>query len=94
MVQSAQPIISFNYGAGNHRRVRSALRLSLTTAVVCGLIVTAGMWVGVPMLSRLFISPADSAYAIAADGLSLLGCCFLILSCDWSVRPLARHTRR
>lgn len=75
VAQSAQPIISFNYGAGNHRRVRSALRLSLATAVVCGLIVTAGMWVGAPMLTRLFISPADSAYTIAAEGLPLLGIC-------------------
>jgi len=75
VAQSAQPIISFNYGAGNHRRVRSALRLSLATAIVCGIIVTFGMWAGAPMLSQLFISPVDNAYVIAANGLPLLGCC-------------------
>ena len=36
--QSAQPILSYNFGAGDTMRVRSAFRLALGTAVTCGLV--------------------------------------------------------
>ena len=36
--QSAQPILSYNFGAGDAMRVRSAFRLALGTAVTCGLV--------------------------------------------------------
>ena len=36
--QSAQPILSYNFGAGDEARVRSAFRLALATAVICGLV--------------------------------------------------------
>ena len=35
--QSAQPILSYNFGAGNGARVRKAFRLALLTAVAAGL---------------------------------------------------------
>ena len=36
VAQSAQPIISYNYGSGDSCRVRSTLRVALLTAVECG----------------------------------------------------------
>ncbi len=75
VAQAAQPIISFNHGAGYYDRVRSTLRLSLATAVICGLLITTAMWSGAPLLSGLFIPITDEAYDIAVSGLPLLGTC-------------------
>ena len=36
VAESAQPIISFNHGAGNRYRVKRAFRVSLSTATICG----------------------------------------------------------
>lgn len=41
VAQSAQPIISYNYGIGNTHRVRSTLKVALLTAVLCGGAVSA-----------------------------------------------------
>lgn len=75
VAQAAQPIISFNHGAGRPDRVRSTLHISICTAIICGLLITAGMWAGAPMLSSLFIPAGDAAHDIAAAGLPLLGTC-------------------
>lgn len=75
VAQSSQPIISFNYGARNMERVGHALKIAICTAVVSGLLITAFMWVGAPLLSMVFL-PADSeAFGIADHGLPLLGLC-------------------
>ena len=39
IAQSAQPILSYNFGAGNPERVRAAFRLALLTAISCGVVV-------------------------------------------------------
>ena len=41
IAQSAQPILSYNFGAGNPERVRAAFRLALLTAISCGVVVFA-----------------------------------------------------
>lgn len=46
VAQSAQPIISFNYGAHLLHRVSRTLRISVLTAVICGASVTVGLWAG------------------------------------------------
>ena len=40
IAQSAQPIISYNFGVGQTERVTATVRIALATAVACGLIVT------------------------------------------------------
>jgi len=45
VAQSSQPIISYNYGAGNMDRVRQALHVAIITACVCGIVISAGMWI-------------------------------------------------
>ncbi len=41
IAQSAQPIISYNFGMGNSGRIREALRVSLWAAAVCGAVSSA-----------------------------------------------------
>lgn len=69
IAQSAQPILSYNYGAGNPERVRAAFRLALVTAVVCGTGVFLLTVVFSHQVVSLFIDSAYPAYDIAVQGL-------------------------
>lgn len=71
VAQSAQPIISFNYGAGKGDRVREAFRLSLRTASICGLLATAVLTLGATPLISLFLQAGTKPYEIATAGLPL-----------------------
>lgn len=75
--QSAQPIISYNYGAGLINRVRQTLRLAISTAIVCGLIVTAIFVTDSRLLTGLFISLDTNAASIATNGLPLFAMSFV-----------------
>ena len=75
VAQSAQPIISFNYGAGQTARVNKAMSVSVLTATVCGLLVTLLISLGAPAISAMFLPPADAAYGIAVKGLPLFSLC-------------------
>lgn len=77
VAQSSQPIISYNYGAGQPDRVRQALNIALMTAVVSGVLMSIGMWGGSGMLAAIFLDSSTHAYQIAASGLPLLGLCAL-----------------
>lgn len=73
IAQSAQPIISFNFGRGQYGRVRETERLAVITAMICGVLVTS-MFVFMPRtMVSLFISPDGSAARIAIAGLPLFG---------------------
>lgn len=80
VAQSSQPIISYNYGAGQPARVRQALKVSIIAACICGLAITVGMWTGAPALAGVFLDSAESAYALARQGLPLLGLCALFFA--------------
>ena len=71
IAQSAQPIISFNYGAGNAGRVREAFRLSVRTSVVCGVIATLVLVFGAKPLIDFFLHAGTRPYEIATAGLPL-----------------------
>ncbi len=71
VAQSAQPIISFNYGAGNRYRVKRAFRLSLSTATICGVLATTFLTLCAKPLVGLFLHPDTKAYEIAISGLPL-----------------------
>ncbi len=75
VAQSAQPIISFNYGAGSSERVARTLRLSLRAGAACGVCINIVMWLGAPGLAAVFLPTGTEAYTIAVSGLPLLGCC-------------------
>ena len=80
VAQSAQPIISFNYGAKEMDRVAKALRIALTTSVLCGGLISAAMWLGAPALSFVFLPEGSEAFAIASHGLPILGICSLFFA--------------
>ena len=71
VAQSAQPIISYNYGAGNGDRVRETVRLSIRTAVICGLLAMAVLALGAKPLIGLFLQRGTTPYEIATSGLPL-----------------------
>lgn len=69
IIQSAQPIISYNYGAGQPDRVRDAFGMALRTALLCGLFFFGISWLCAPGIVGLFLSPDAPAYDIAVKGL-------------------------
>ncbi|MDE6339038.1 MAG: polysaccharide biosynthesis C-terminal domain-containing protein, partial [Muribaculaceae bacterium] len=71
VAQSAQPIISYNFGSGDEARVRKAFRVSLVVAAVCGVIATAVISLGAKGIVAMFISPECEAGLLAARGLPI-----------------------
>lgn len=84
VAQSAQPIISFNYGAHRPDRVARALRISLVAAAVSGLTVTLLLVVGSRHVTGLFLSPADPAYPLAMSGVPLFALCAAFFSINYT----------
>lgn len=52
LAQGAQPIVGFNYGAGNFERVKKAFRLLLVSCVAC----TVAVWALVELFPDMFIA--------------------------------------
>lgn len=80
VAQSAQPIISFNYGAHQIERIRMALKLLLQTAVVAGLFICFALIVGAPKIVSLFLDSREAAYGLAVEGLPLFAACAAFFS--------------
>ena len=68
IAQSAQPIISYNFGLKAWPRVRAAECVALRTAVVCGLVVTAGFVFFARELVGLFVPLDNAAARLAVEG--------------------------
>ncbi|WP_455587826.1 MATE family efflux transporter [Bacteroides sp.] len=69
IAQSAQPIISYNFGTGNSERVRRTFRLTIKTAILCGIcFFVLNMWYNHEIVS-LFIDRSYGAYDIAVAGI-------------------------
>ena len=69
-VQSAQPIVSFNYGCGQFGRSQQALRLALAFAVVMASSMSlAFLFVANPIVSLFIPDPENPAWQIAVQGL-------------------------
>lgn len=80
VAQSAQPIISYNYGAGSAGRVARALRVSIYTAILCGISVTLFLLLGARGIAAMFLSADAPAYGIAVDGLPLFAVCAMFFA--------------
>lgn len=68
IAQSAQPIISYNYGLGQHGRVAGTEKLALMTAVVCGSVVGFIFIVFPEFLVGLFLKTDNPAAGLAISG--------------------------
>lgn len=77
IAQSAQPIISYNFGARLHGRVAATERIALLTAVVCGAAVTLFFVYCPEWLVGLFVNPTVPAAQIAIEGFPLVSAAFV-----------------
>lgn len=77
IAQSAQPIISFNYGLGQFKRVASTERLAILTAIVIGCIVTAVFVLYPDTMIALFLDGDSPTVRIANAGLPLFATAFI-----------------
>lgn len=71
ILQAAQPIISYNHGAGDTDRSGHAFRLAIRAALVCGVVVCGFTWLFSSSVAAMFLSPEAPAYALAVVGLPL-----------------------
>lgn len=69
IAQSAQPIISYNFGTGNGNRVKHAFRLSAKTALICGTFFFVLTALCSQNIVSLFIDPSYGAFDIAVKGI-------------------------
>ena len=80
IAQSAQPIISYNFGAGQPERIRKALRLSLRTALICGICFFILTTLCCRNIVALFIDRSYSAFDIAVNGIPYFGIGFIFFA--------------
>ncbi|MDE5989256.1 MAG: MATE family efflux transporter [Duncaniella sp.] len=77
IAQSAQPIISYNYGLKAKERVVSAERLAISSAILCGLSITAAFVIFPTSMVGLFLSPESPAAVIAIGGFPIFSAAFI-----------------
>lgn len=80
IAQSAQPIISYDYGARRWNRVRTTLKLVLTVAIICALVMTMGIILLNGPLVSLFINNDPITYELAIKGMPLFAVDLLFLA--------------
>lgn len=77
IAQSAQPIISYNYGIHRHFRVIKTEKLAILTAIISGLTVTLIFLFFPHGLVSFFINDANEAAVIAHNGLPYFSIAFI-----------------
>ncbi len=80
IAQSAQPIISYNFGAGQPDRVRKALLLAIRTALICGINFFIITVLCRQNIVSLFIDRSYAAFDIAVNGISYFGIGFIFFA--------------
>lgn len=68
VAQSAQPVISYNYGIARWDNVAKARQLLIFTALLCGMVVMAMFLFAPHPLIALFLHPDSVAARIAIEG--------------------------
>lgn len=77
IAQSAQPIISYNYGLGEKKRVVATERLAILSAVAIGALVTTVFVLFPSAMVGLFLEGDTGSAAIAAKGLPAFSTAFI-----------------
>ncbi len=75
----AQPIIGFNYGAGNYERVKETLRKVLTINLVVGLIFNIIFYLFPKEIVSIFITNSDPNYKLFLEFAVLICHSFLLV---------------
>ncbi len=71
IAQSSLPIVSYNHGLGNTRRIRETLHLSAILACGMGLLMSILGYILAPQIVNLFIDGSSPANAIGRAGIPL-----------------------
>ena len=77
----SQPIIGFNYGAGNYSRVRETLRKVLVINMIVGIIFNTIFFLFPTELAGIFISETDPSYDLFMEFAVLMCRSFLLVCC-------------
>lgn len=77
IAQSAQPIISYNYGLGSKCRVVATERLAILSAIGCGMVVTAAFVLVPEFMVSLFLDSGLASARIAVKGFPLFASAFV-----------------
>ena len=85
IAQSAQPIISFNFGLGYRDRVVATERIALLTSAVCGIIIMVAFSQFPHLLVSLFLKPDNVAARIAIEGFPYLSTAFVFFIVNLTV---------
>lgn len=80
IAQSAQPIISYNHGLGNQKRIDKTLRLAFGLAIVCGIGITLLTFVGRSGLLSLFLDKGSHPYELCYNGFPYYSLSFLFFT--------------
>lgn len=80
IAQSAQPIISYNFGAGQSDRIRKTFHLALRTALICGISFCIFTVLCRKEIVALFIDHSYPAFDIAANGLPYFSIGFIFFA--------------
>ena len=85
VAQSAQPIISFNYGAKLQPRIHKTLRFSILISIIMGVCFTMLFLFFAPSIVNIFLHDGTTAGNIAAGGLPLYATGFLFMAINISM---------
>ena len=77
----SQPIIGFNYGAGNYSRVRETLKKVLVINMIVGIIFNTIFFLFPTELAGIFISKTDPSYDLFMEFAVLMCRSFLLVCC-------------
>lgn len=80
IAQSAQPIISYNYGSGNTLRVKKTKTLSIYISSLFGFIAMVASILFCKPLVSLFLDTSCNAYTIATNGIPYFALGFVFFS--------------
>lgn len=68
IAQSSLPIVSYNYGQKNMKRIGKAFRLTVVLSIALGLAITAACALWSNFLMSLFLKTGTTAYRIGCEG--------------------------
>jgi Na+-driven multidrug efflux pump len=85
IAQSAQPIISYNYGQKSAERVKETVKITLSTAILCGTIALLAFMAFPKALVGLFVDTDSDAAQIAVKGFPLFATGFIFFMANLSV---------
>ena len=77
---SAQPIISYNHGAGNRERVSAALRCSIIVSIAFAVLALAVFTFCAPIVISVFLKSGSETYALSSAGLPLFATGLLFMA--------------